>query len=464
LQGLYDTLHTPLESGVFMILKRKVYNELLEWKNKYNGTRAVLVNGARRVGKSFICEKNKKNEYKSMLSINFTYLPTVVREAFENDKTDLELFFFFFVIHYNVKLYPRESLILFDEVQAFPIARQMIKQLVADGRYDYIETGSLISIKENVDDILIPSEEKEIEMHPLDFEEFLWAMGNDTIIDFLRESFIKLRPLGQAVHRTAMNYFRQYMLVGGMPQSVLAYIKDKNFNLSDEEKRDILRTYRNDIAKYARGYKGKVTAIFYSLPGQLTKKEKKYKLSSVIVNARLRDYENAFMWLSDGMITNPCFNATDPNVGLALSFDHSTHKLYMSDTGLLVTHTFRNKPFRQNEFYRAVLFDKLSINEGMITENIVAQMLRFNNHQLFFYSRQDSKNRKNTMEIDFLIDVENKICPVEVKSSAYKAHSSLDKFKTKFKRSIGNSYVLYPKDIMIKDEVIHLPLYMAMFL
>jgi len=261
-----------------------------------------------------------------------------------------------------------------------------------------------------------------------------------------------------------MNEFRQYMLVGGMPQAVSAYLNDKDYAEADKEKVKILKLYRSDITKYATGYKGKVTEIFDSIPGQLSKKEKKYKLSSISKQARLRNYENAFMWLADGMITNPCFNATDPNIGLALSFDHSTHKLYMADTGLLVTHTFNDKNHSKNDLYRAILLDKLNINEGMLMENIVAQMLRCNGHRLYFYSRSDSKSRKKTMEIDFLINRNNKISPVEVKSSAYRAHSSLDKFRGKFHRKLGDAYILYPKDIMIKDDVIHLPLYMVMFL
>jgi len=340
----------------------------------------------------------------------------------------------------------------------------MIKHLVADGRYDYIETGSLISIKENVKDILIPSEERELEMHPLDFEEFLWAIGDDSVVPYIQFCYEKKTQVGQAMHRKVMNLFRQYIIVGGMPQAVLAYVNRSNFEAADTEKRDILKLYRSDITKYAAGYKGKVISIFDGLPGQLSKKEKTYKLSSVVKNARFRDYENAFMWLSDGMIANPCFNATDPGYGLALSFEHSTHKLYMADTGLLITHTFSSKKNIPDEIYHAILRDKLNINEGMIMENIAAQMFRCNSHRLFFYSRSDSVSRANTMEIDFLINVGGKICPVEVKSSAYRAHSSLDKFRKKFASTLGDAYILYGKDVMIKDSVVHLPMYMAMFL
>jgi len=447
-----------------MILKRKIYEELLNWKNKRNGATAILINGARRVGKSFIAEQFGKNEYKSALIIDFSNILNVVKDVFENDRTNLDLFFQKLMHHYKVELHRRESVVIFDEVQLFPIARQMIKHLVADGRYDYIETGSLISIKQNVKNILIPSEESELEMHPMDFEEFLWAMGDKPAISLIKTCFDQRIPLGQGLHRKIMNDFRQYMLIGGMPQAVLTYVQHKDFAAVDLVKKEILKTYRSDITKFAAGYKGKVTAIFDALPGQLSKKEKKYKLSTVDKNARMRDYENAFMWLVDGMIANPCFNTTDPNIGLTLSFDHTTHKLYMADTGLLVTHTFRKKQYLHNELYNAILFDKLNINEGMLMENIVAQMLRSNGHSLYFYSRNETGNRAKSMEIDFLIDDGRKICPVEVKSSTYRAHSSLDKFRKKFNRKLGNAYILYTKDVMIKDNVIHLPIYMAFLL
>jgi len=452
------------KGGVFMILKRKIYQELLNWKSARNGASAMLINGARRVGKSFIAHQFATNEYRSKIIIDFSNLSNEVRDVFENNRTDLDLFFSKLINFYKTELYERESVVIFDEVQLLPIARQMIKHLVADGRYDYIETGSLISIKQNVKDILIPSEESELEMHPMDFEEFLWAMGDSSTIPYVRNCFDQKLPLGQAFHRKVMNDFRQYMLVGGMPQAVLAYIKNKDFSAADLVKKEILKIYRSDITKYAVGYKDKVTAIFDSLPAQLSKKEKKYKLSSVVSQARMRDYENAFMWLSDGMIANPCFNATDPSFGLTLSFDHTTHKLYMADTGLLVTHTFRNKQYLHNELYRAILFDKLNINEGMLMENVVAQMLRSSGHSLYYYSRNETGNRAASMEIDFLIDDGRKICPIEVKSSAYRNHSSLDKFRRKFNRSLGDAYILYTKDVMIKSDVIHLPLYMTFLL
>ena len=280
----------------------------------------------------------------------------------------------------------------------------------------------------------------------------------------VRTCFESKAPLGQALHRKIMNDFRQYVLVGGMPQSVMAYLKEKNFEASDVAKRRILKLYRDDVSKFAEGYEDKVFALFDGIPAQLSKKEKKYKLSSISKEARFRTYEDSFIWLNEAMVVNTCFNATDPNVGLALSADNATQKCYMGDTGLLVTHTFMDTAFTENELYRAILFDKLNINEGMIMENIVAQMLRTNGHKLYFYSRSDTDNRENHMEIDFLITEGKKIAPIEVKSNNYNSHSSLDKFRKKFSSKIGNSYILYSKDVMIKDGIIHLPFYMAMFL
>lgn len=447
-----------------MTLKRKIYDELLAWKRQSNGRTALLIDGARRVGKSYITEAFAKEEYKSHIIIDFGQTSQEILSLFENESYDLDLFFAKLSAFYSTMLFPRESIIVFDEVQQFPKARQLIKYLVSDGRFDYLETGSLIRMKKNTENIILPSEEDHIEMFPLDFEEFLWAMGDKATVPLLRKCFEKNQPLGQALHRKVMNDFRQYMLVGGMPQAVLAYRDGKNFAAADEAKRRILRLYRDDVSKFAAGYEEKVYAVFDGIPGQLSKKEKKYTLSSLDVNARFRTYEDSFIWLNEAMITNTCFNSTDPNVGLALTSDHATQKCYMADTGLLVTHTFMDGPFTDNEFYKAVLFDKLDINEGMLMENIVAQMLRRNGHRLYFYSRSDNLNRENHMEIDFLIMNGKKIVPIEVKSANYRSHSSLDKFCRKFSANLDTSIILYPKDVMEKDGIRHFPLYMAMFL
>lgn len=447
-----------------MYLKRKIYQSLLKWKNESNGKTALIIDGARRVGKSFIVEQFAKKEYESYIIIDFANVSQDIKNLFQFDSSDLDLFFQKLSAFYSVKLHLRKTLFVFDEVQQFPIARQLIKYLVADGRYDYIETGSLIRLKKNVQEIVIPSEEEHIQMFPLDFEEFLWAIDNENIMPLIRNCFEKKIPLGDALHRKAMNYFRQYMLVGGMPQSVLAYLPEKNFEESDKAKRRILDLYRNDIAKFAEGYEDKVYALFDNIPSQLSRKEKKYNLSSISKTARMRSYEDSFIWLNEALIVNSCFNTTDPNVGLALSAEHNTQKCYLGDTGLLVTLAFGNSSFTENELYRAILFDKLEINEGMLTENIVAQAFRASGHKLYFYSRSDNENRENHMEIDFLLTKGKKIQPVEVKSSSYKQHKSLDKFTEKFHSRCAEPIILYGKDLLIKDGILHLPLYMASLL
>lgn len=443
------------------MLKRKIYSQLVEWKKNSNGTSAMMIDGARRVGKSFTAEAFAKAEYKSYILIDFGKAPQDILDLFIYDSSDLDLFFAKLSAFYSTVLYKRESLIIFDEVQQYPRARQLIKYLVADGRYDYLETGSLIRLKKNVQDIIIPSEEDHIEMFPLDFEEFLWAMGDEATYPFIKQCFETKTPLGASLHRKIMNDFRQYILVGGMPQSVIAYIDGKNFEAADMAKRRILNLYREDVVKFAEGYEDKVFAIFDSIPGQLSKKAKRYNLSSLGKTARFRTFEDSFVWLNEAMVVNTCFNSTDPHIGLALSSDNATQKCYMADTGLLVTHTFKDKKYTDNELYRAILFDKLNINEGMLMENVVAQMLRLKRERLYFYSRSDSDNRENHMEIDFLITEGKKISPVEVKSGNYRSHSSIDKFRKHFSSVIGTSYILYTKDVMKKDDIVHLPLYMA---
>lgn len=443
------------------MLRRKIYDELLAWKKYSNGSSAMMIDGARRVGKSFIAEEFAKAEYRSHILIDFGRVSKEVLDLFVNDGVDLDLFFAKLSAFFSTVLYRRESLIIFDEVQQFPLARQMIKYLVADGRYDYLETGSLIRLKKNVQDIIIPSEEEHIDMFPMDFEEFLWAMGDEATYPLIKNCFEAKKPLGAALHRKIMNDFRQYILVGGMPQAVIAYLDGKNFEAADFAKRRILRLYHEDVAKFAEGYEDKVFSVFDGIPSQLSRKEKKYKLSSLGKQARFRNYEDSFVWLNEAMIVNTCFNATDPHVGLAASADKATAKYYMADTGLLVTQTFQDKKFTDNELYRAILFDKLNINEGMLMENIVAQMLRLKRPRLYFYSRSDNLHRENNMEIDFLILDGKKIAPVEVKSGNYRQHSSLDKFRRHFSSVIGSSYILYTKDVIIKDDIIHLPLYMA---
>ncbi|WP_448909963.1 ATP-binding protein [Holdemania massiliensis] len=446
-------------------MKRKIYDTLTQWKNEEVGHTAMLIDGARRVGKSYIAEEFAKAEYKSYILIDFNRIPKEITDLFELYLNDLDTFFLYLSNYYNVKLYERETLVIFDEVQLFPRARSAIKYLVADGRYDYLETGSLMSIKANTKDIVIPSDERHIKMFPLDFEEFLWALDNQLLMDFIRQSFQEHKPMGQALHRKAMDYFRQYLVVGGMPQAVQAYVQTKDFERVDRIKRDILKLYRADMIKHAQGYEMKVEQIFDEIPAQLQKHEKKFKYSSLKKEARFRDYEDAFFWLSDAMIVNICYNSTAPNIGLKLNRDRMTMKCYMADTGLLISHAFDENGIVSEEIYKKILFDKLEFNQGMIVENIVAQMLAASGHKLYFYSNS-SKEASDRMEIDFLIaksKISNRhnISPIEVKSSKKYTLSSLHKFCTRYSEQLHLPYVLHPSDLKEENGILYLPLYMT---
>lgn len=447
-------------------MKRKIYGELLNWKQEDAGRTALLIDGARRVGKSYIVEEFAKAEYKSYILIDFNRIGTEVTDLFLHYLNDLDTFFLYLSNFYNVKLYERESLLIFDEVQLFPRARAAIKYLVADGRYDYIETGSLMSIKQNVQDIVIPSEERHIRMYPLDFEEFLWALENETVMDFVRMCFQKRKPMGQALHRKAMDYFRQYLIVGGMPQAVEEYVGSRDFARVDRIKRDILTLYRADIVKHARGYEMKVEQIFDDIPAQLQKHDKKFRLSPLKKEARFRDYEDALFWLSDAMIVNICYNSTAPNVGLRLNMDRMTLKCYMADTGLLISHAFDESGIVSEEIYRKLLFDKLEVNQGMIVENIVAQMLAAGGHKLYFYANSSREDALSRMEIDFLIakskiSSRHNISPIEVKSGKNYTLSSLRKFREKYGEQLHTPYVLHAGDLKEEDGFVYLPLYMT---
>ncbi len=447
-----------------MELKRKVYQRLLEWKQNRNGRTAIMLEGARRVGKSHIAKKFAENEYRSYLLIDFSFITPQVKEVFEQDIHDFDLFFQKLSILYHVQLFRGESIVIFDEVQLYPPARQLIKHLVADNRYHYLETGSLITLKQNVQNILIPSEEETIEMFPLDFEEFLWSCGDEADYEFVRTCFQKRKPLGDAIHRKFMSRFREYLLVGGMPQAVVRYAETRSFFEADIEKRRILKLYRDDVAKFARGYESRVLSIFDGIPSQLSQHEKKYTLASISKEARFREYEDAFMWLDDAKVIHTAFNSTDPNVGLNLNADRLTLKCYLNDTALLISHTFSESELMDDDIYKSILFGKLNLNEGMFMENAVAQMLRSSGHRLFFYSRYDRENAANRMEIDFLIRRDRRISPVEVKSSNYRSHHSLDKFKAKFEQKIGESIVIYTKDVFKDADITYIPVYMTLCL
>lgn len=448
-----------------MIFKRKLYHTLLNWKNE-GGRTALLIEGARRVGKSTLVEEFAKHNYKSYVLIDFSITSNELKSLFISYASNLNDFFFFLSSLTGQKLYERETLIIFDEVQLFPPARQLIKHLVKDNRYNYIETGSLLSLKQNIADILLPSEERAIKMYPLDFEEFCWATGHDEIIPFLQKRFIDRKPVKE-LHHLAMKLFRQYMLIGGMPQAVAMFLDSNDYTRVDQVKRDILQLYRNDISKFAKSNEYKVLSIFDEVPNQLTKHEKKFTLSSLSKNARFRDYEDAFVWLNEAMMTNPCFNATDPTVGLGLYREWLTLKMYMGDTGLLISHAFNENDIMQTEVAQSIVAGKLNINAGMFLENIVAQMITANNKRLYFYSRTDRSNASNTMEIDFMInDPHNpqKISLIEVKSGKNYTTSSLKKMKAKFGNKLGQSYLLHTKDLRVEDDVVYLPVYMAIFL
>ena len=447
-------------------MKRKIYNDILKWKEESQGKTALLVEGARRVGKSYIVEEFAKENYKSYILIDFSKVPNEVKELFDNYLDNLDYLFTYISNYYGIKLYERNTLFIFDEIQFCPRARGAIKHLVADGRYDYIETGSLISIKKNVKDILIPSEEEMIKMNPMDFEEFLWAMGNDTLMDFIKDCFKNKREMGQALHRKAMDYFKEYLIVGGMPQAVLEYSTSRDFEKTDKIKRNILNLYREDIRKYSDELNLKVEQIFDTIPSQLQKHEKKFNISFLDENARYRNFEGAFYWLSDACLINIAHNTTEPSIGLGQRIDSNSFKCYLFDTGLLLSMTFNEKAIVSEEIYKKILFDKLSFNEGMILENIVAQMLVANNRKLYFFSKNDRQNSSETMEIDFLISSnkvtsKHNIIPIEVKSGERYTFTSLEKLKNKYSEYLAEPIIIHTKDLKEDKGILYVPVYMT---
>lgn len=450
-----------------MIFKRKLYDKLIEWKEQSKGTKALLIEGARRVGKSTIVEEFAKRQYKSYMLIDFSKTGTRVRELFSEYLTDLDTFYMLLQAELGVTLHKRQSILVFDEVQRFPRAREAIKTLVNDGRYDFIETGSLISIQENVKDILIPSEERKLSMYPMDFEEFCQALGESQMLDYIKHCFEKRIPLEEGLHKKAMLLFKQYIIVGGMPQSVAAFIENqKSFLMSDEAKRDILNLYRNDIMKIESQYRTKVLSIFDQIPAFLSKHEKRVILSDVAQSSTFASFNDTFFWLSNSMIANECFNCTDPNVGLALNEDRTFVKCYMGDTGLLISHTFNEIELQEEELYKKLLNDRLSINKGMFFENAIAQELVSKGHKLFFYTHYDKELHRNDMEVDFLISngskVNYKVTPIEVKSSKNYSTTSLTAFISKYKDRVREAYVIHPKNLKKDKNILYIPVYMTM--
>lgn len=452
-----------------MILKRKIYQKLLRWKQESSGTKAILIEGARRIGKSTVCEEFGKAEYRSYIVVDFARVPDEVKGFFEKYLNDLDTFFMLLSAAYGKKLYERESLIIFDELQMFPKARAAIKYLVADGRYDYIETGSLISIKENVKDIVIPSEERHLRMYPLDFEEFAWAFGKEPLIDYIRECFHARIPLEKGLHEEAMLLFQQYMLVGGMPRSVVLFLENRrDFEAADREKRDILDLYRSDIMKIRAQYRGRVSAIFDQIPGLLSRHEKRIVFKEIGDGSCAEQYGETFFWLSDSMISNECFLCSDPAVGLSINENRTYIKCYMGDTGLLVSHAFDENELLENEVYRQILMGQLSINEGMLYENMIAQMLVANGHKLYFYTHYSEEQHRNDIEIDFLLSNNSKmqyrLYPVEVKSGTRYSTKSLVRFNEKYRERIGCSYLVHPRNLSEKEGILCIPPYMVICL
>lgn len=449
-------------------MKRKIYNKLLDWKNQWNGKSAALIDGARRIGKSWIVEEFARNEYKSYILIDFNNVSKQITHLFENYLSDLDVFFQRLSLLTGVKLYERNSVMVFDEVQQYPRARAAIKYLVKDGRYDYIETGSLVSINRNVKGIVIPSEEERIDMFPMDFEEFLWAMGDDMLMPFVKECFEKRQPLGADLHRKVMELFRQYMIVGGMPQAVVEYVESRDFVKVDKIKRSIIKLYRSDISKYAFGAEQKVTKIFDAIPSQLQRHEKRFRIGTVAKGARMRDYVGPLFWLDESRVVNICYATTEPSIGLNLNRDEAKLKLYLADTGLLISLAFNERDIQNEQIYKKLMFDKLEINKGMLVENMVAQMLRAEGNELYFYSHY-SRESADRMEVDFLIrkstvTSRHNILPIEVKSATGYALTSLKKCIAKFGQQLATPCVLHTNDLKIEDDIVFLPLYMTPFL
>lgn len=441
------------------VFKRKIYQKMLDWK-KRNGETALLIKGARRIGKSTIVRQFVENEYETYIFIDFSNAKKEVFDLFE-DVSDLDYIFMRLQVIYKIQLFERKSAIVFDEVQKQPYARQAIKHLVADGRYDYLETGSLISIKKNVKDIILPSEESKLTMYPMDFEEFRWALGDTATVDLLRMFLEKMKPLGDAAHRQVMREFRLYMLVGGMPQAVSKYLETNNMAAVDITKREILSLYEDDLIKLDNS--GKSSAIFKAIPAQLSKGIARYQVTSVLPNeTTYRTYENIYE-LADSMTVNVVFHSDDPNVGLALTKDTSRYKLFLGDTGLFVTQIFMDKDATDNVIYNKLLSDKLDTNLGYIYENMVSQIFRASGYELFYHTIKKNEG-KSYYEVDFLLSKGNKLIPVEVKSSGYKSHTSLDRFCEKFSDRIGKKYLIYTKDLKKEGDIVYLPIYMAMFI
>ena len=441
------------------IFKRKIYDRMLQWKQERDGKTALLIKGARRVGKSTIVEEFARQEYETYMLIDFSRASEEVKSLF-NDLMDLDYIFLRLQAIYNVILQERRSVIIFDEVQKCPLARQAIKQLVKDHRYDYIETGSLISIRKNTEGIIIPSEETRIDMFPMDYEEFRWALGDKATVPLLRQFFDKQLPLGQAF-RKSMRDFRLYMLVGGMPQVVNEYLDTNNLSKVDTVKREIIELYFDDFLKIDPS--GRASQLFMAIPSELSKNASRYQVSSVLSDSERKNLSEVLIAMKDSMVVNFSYHSNDPNVGFALNSDKDQYKMFIGDTGLFITLAFWDKDVTENIIYQKLLSDKLSANLGYVYENIVAQILTATGNKLFYHT-WPMENSSHNYEVDFLLSRGNKIWPIEVKSSGYKTHASLDAFCMKFSDRISNRYLIYTKDLRKDEATTLLPVFMTIFL
>ena len=440
--------------------KRKVYDTMLKWKTERNGDTALLIQGARRIGKSTIAEEFARKEYKSYILVDFSKVSKEVFDLF-NDISDLNYLFLRLQFIYQVQLYERESVIIFDEVQLQPLARQAIKHLVKDHRYDYIETGSLISVRSKSQSIIIPSEETKVSMFPMDYEEFKWALGDTVTVPLLRSAFENKLPLGEAVHRKLMRDFRLYMLVGGMPQAVAAYIKTNNLSEVDLVKRDIIALYEEDFVKIDDS--GRAKAMYDAIPAQLSRNALRYQIGKAVADEKAERVRSIIKSMEDSMTINVAYHSDDPNVGMALTRNEDYFKMYASDTGLFVTLAFMDSDFTENVIYDKLLSDKLSANLGYVYENVIAQMLKATGKNLYYHTIPYAEGKKY-YEIDFVISDRHKVSPIEVKSSGYRTHKSLDEFCTKYSDRILNRYLIYTKDYKRENGIDCIPVYMTMFL
>ena len=442
------------------VFKRKIYSEILEWKENRSDKYALLIKGARRIGKSTIAEEFAKNEFKSYILIDFAHTSKEIIELFD-DMYNLDFFFLQLQQFTGIRLYEKESVIIFDEVQLLPKARQAIKYLVADGRYKYIETGSLLSIKKNTKDILIPSEEHKISMYPMDFEEFLWAIGDNMTADTIKLLIKSKKPAGNALHRNLMRTFRLYMLIGGMPQAIESYLENNNLQIVDEVKREIIDLYEEDFVKIdGTGLAGD---IYDAIPANLSSNASRYVLSTAREGTRADRVRELIPDMLSSFTINVAYHANNPNVGMALEKDTNRYKLFLSDVGLFITLAFKDKDFTDNVIYNKLLSDKLDTNLGYVYENVVAQILLAKGHNLFYYTMA-SESSNHLYEIDFMISIGNKICPIEVKSGNYRFHKSLDLFCNKFSNRIKERYVVHTKDYKSENGIRYIPVYMIPFI